>query len=53
MTDADADLESRKEYDAILHYLKWAINFNNSTDTNKENTKNTSPTLQVNNPIIK
>ena len=51
-TDPDTDLESRMEYDAILHYLKLEANFNNSADTsNKENTENTSPTLQVNNPI--
>ena len=38
------------EYNAILHYLK-AVNFNNSTDTNKNKTKeeeNISPNLQVN-----
>ena len=50
--DKDADFEFKMEYDAILHYLKSAANFNNSTDTNKENTENISPTLQVNNPII-
>ena len=43
--DKDADWESKIEYDAIPHYLKSATNFNNSTDTNKENTENTSPTL--------
>ena len=35
----------------ILHYLKSVANFNNNADTNKENTENTSPTLQVNNPV--
>ena len=48
-TDIDADWESKMEYDVIPHYLKLAVNLNNSADTNKENT---SPTLQVNNPII-
>ena len=47
---ADAE-KSKMEYDAIQHYLKLAANFNNNTDTNKENTENTSPTLQVNNPV--
>ena len=50
--NADADLESKMEYDVILHYPKSAANFNNSAATNKENTENTSPTLQVNNSII-
>ena len=36
----------------ILHYLKSATNLNNMADTNKESTENTSPILQVNNPII-
>ena len=49
---ADADLESKMEYDAIPYYLKLAAKFNNSTDTNKENTENTSPTFQVTNPIL-
>ena len=43
--------KSKMEYDVIPHYLKLAANFNNSTDTNKENTGNTSPTLKVNNPV--
>ena len=49
----NADEKSKMEYDVIPHYLKWASNFNNNADTNsnKENTENTSPTLQLNNPI--
>ena len=39
------------EYDAIPHYLKSVANFNNNADTSKENTENTSPTLQINNPV--
>ena len=39
------DLESKMEYDVILHYLKLAVNINNSADANKENTENTSLTL--------
>ena len=42
--------ESKMEHDAIPHYLKLAANFNNNTDTNKEK-ENTSPYLQVNNPV--
>ena len=42
--------ETKMQYDAIPHYLKSATNLNNSADTN---TDNTSPTLQVNNPIIR
>ena len=37
--DTDADLESKMEYDAVLHYLKSAVNLNNSADANKENTE--------------
>ena len=50
--DKGADLETEMKYDAIPHYLKLAANLNNRTDTNRENTENTSPTLQVNSPII-
>ena len=42
--------KTNMEYDAIPHYLK-AVNFNNSTDTNENKTKedeNICPTLQVN-----
>ena len=38
-----------EKYEAISHYLKSVANFNNSADTNNENT---SPTLQVNNQNI-
>ena len=49
-TDAE---ESEMEYVSIPHYLKPVANFNNNADiNNKENTENTSPTLQTNNPII-
>ena len=51
MLDGNQAVE-KMEYDAIVHYLESVANFNNNADTNKENTENTSPTLQVNNPII-
>ena len=51
-SDKDADLETKMEYNGIPHYLKSAANLNNSTDINKDNTENTSSTLQINNPVI-
>ena len=45
---SDTEIETKMaEYDAILHYLKSVANYNNSADTN---TENTSPTVQLNNP---
>ena len=46
----NAKEKSKMEYDAIPHYFKSASNFNNNVDT-KENTENTSSTLQVINPV--
>ena len=45
-------VQTNMEYNAFLHYLKSAANFNNSADTKDTKDENTSPTLQVNNPII-
>ena len=43
----EEDTQTNMEYDAILHYLKLAVNFNNSADTKDANKdENTSPTPQ-------
>ena len=46
----EEDTQTKMECDAILHYLKLAVTFNNSAD-NKGKDEITPPTWQVNNPI--
>ena len=45
-----SETKMEEYHDVILHYLKSAVNVNNSADTDQ--TTKTSPTLQVNIPNI-